>query len=56
MASPPAYCAFPHDTVAGLNRRMPMKRYALSLITMSLALAVAGNPAIALACNKIIGT
>jgi hypothetical protein len=33
-----------------------MKRYSLSLIAMSLALAIVGNPAIALACNKIIGT
>jgi hypothetical protein len=33
-----------------------MKRYSLSLIAMSLLLAVVGMPSIALACNKIIGT
>lgn len=33
-----------------------MKRYSLSLIGMSLMIAILSNPGIALACNKIIGT
>jgi hypothetical protein len=35
---------------------MQMKRYSLSLIGMSLMIAILSNPGIALACNKIIGT
>lgn len=33
-----------------------MKRYSLSLIGLSLVIAIVSNPSIALACNKIIGT
>lgn len=33
-----------------------MKRYSLSMICMSLVIAILSNPGIALACNKIIGT
>ncbi len=33
-----------------------MKRCSLSLIGMSLMIAILSNPGIALACNKIIGT
>ncbi len=33
-----------------------MKRYSLSLIGMSLMIAILSNPGIALACNKIMGT
>jgi hypothetical protein len=35
---------------------MQMKRYSLSLIGMSLVIAVLSNPGMALACNKILGT
>ncbi len=33
-----------------------MKRYSLSVIGLSLMIAVISNPGIALACNKLIGT
>ena len=33
-----------------------MKRYSLSIIGLSLVIAVLSNPGLALACNKIIGT
>ncbi len=33
-----------------------MKRYSLPMIAFALLVAVLGNPGIAMACNKIIGT
>lgn len=33
-----------------------MKRYSLSMIGLSLLVAVISNPGIAMACNKIIGS
>jgi len=41
---------------AGWQRRMQMKRYSLPMIAFALLVAVLGNPGIAMACNKIIGT
>ena len=41
---------------AGWKRRMQMKRYSLSMIGLSLLVAVISNPGIAMACNKIIGS
>jgi len=41
---------------AGWIRRKQMKRYSLSMIGLSLLVAIVGNPGIAMACNKIIGS
>jgi len=41
---------------AGLERRMHMKRYTLSMIGLAIVTAIIANPGIALACNKLIGT
>ena len=41
---------------AGWQRRMQMKRYSLPMIGLALLVAVIGNPGIAMACNKIIGS